>query len=283
MKKSTFLAIALAAASVVANVSAQTLPDPGTASVQYDDAYSYNVKMLDYLYPTQGWNASAGTGTLDVIITTRSSGQQNPSPFPPPTTNSANTDPIIDSWGTAADTGDLLVSDVLSWLMTNFNATVPLFTFDQNETGTNPDLLVTAKVEIIDGVGGAVLHTWSMDALTQSGDGSYDPDAWITVPGTITIPDVMNTCPGDTCTFDNNVGSGKFDYIVYIPTMDLTPWADDNNLFRVSWEFANVDDGGEEITMTGAFAPTQVPEPGILGLLALGMLGLAATTRRRQG
>lgn len=288
MKKSTFLAIALAAASVAVNVSAQTLPDPGTTvsgvpvSVQYDDAYSYSVPVLNYLYPTQGWDASAGTGNLDVLITTRSSGQTNPDPFPDPTTN-PNTNPISDSWGTAATTGDLLVSDVLNWLMTNFNATVPQFTFDMNDTGGASALDLTAKVDIIDGAGGAVLYTWSMDNLTQLGDGSYDIDQWITVGDSITIPDVMNTCPGDTCTFNNNTGSGKFDFIVYVPTMDLSLWDDDNNLFRVSWEFRNVDDGGEEITMTGRFSPTEVPEPGILGLLALGLLGLAATTRRRQG
>lgn len=293
MKKLTFLAIAFAAASAVANVSAQTLPDPGTTvlgvpvAIQYDDAYSYSVPVLDYLYPLQNWDAAAGTGLLDVLITTRSSGQTNPSPFPDPTVN-PNTNPISDSWGTAATTGDLLVSDVLAWLITNFNATVPQFTFDMNDTGGASALLLTAKVEILDG-DGTVLHTWSMDNLTQAGDGTYDPLELVSVGETITIPDVLNTCApvgGDDsiCEFTNNTGSGRFDFIIFVPTMDLTSWADADNLFRVSWNFQNVDDGGEEITMTGRFSPTTpVPEPGILGLLALGLLGLAATTRRRQG
>lgn len=293
MKKSTLLAVTLVAASASMNVmSAPTLPDPGTLSIQYDDAYSYSVPVLDYFYPTQGWDGTAGTGTLDLILTTRAGGDgnnyQNPAPFPT-ATNNPNENPISGSWGTAATgTGDVLVSTVLNWLITSFNATVPQFTFDQNDTGNLSDLQVTAKVEIIDGVGGPVLHTWAMDNLFQAGDGIYDPTAWITVASHTIIPDVLNKCAkvnGDDtiCSFNNNIGSGGFDYIVYVPTMDLTPWADANNLFKVSWEFNNVDNGGEEITMTGRFAPNRVPEPGILGLLALGLLGLGATTRRRQG
>ena len=297
-----------AAASVLATATsvalAQTLPPPGTVvmgvplDVQYDDGHSYSTKVLNYFFPADGWNDAAGTGLLDVLVTTRSSGQTNssgllaPYNIPDPTTN-PNDNPIDDSWGTTATTGTMLVKDLYQYLQDFFNASIPVFTFDQNETGGNPDLLVTAKVEIFDGEGGALLKLWSLDTLLQAGDGNYDPAAQITASGEIVIPDVLDKCAGadDTvCVFDNNVGSGKFDYIILVPTMDLTPFVDDNNVFKVTWHFGDVDDGGEEITITGRFTGTVcpnpelpqcqvLPEPTPLWLIGLSLLGLFGVRR----
>ena len=44
----------------------------------------------------------------------------------------------------------------------------------------------------------------------------------------------------------------------------------------------DANNGFEQLFIGTTASVTQVPEPGILGLLALGMLGLAATTRRRK-
>jgi hypothetical protein len=288
-------------------VQAQTLPPPGgiingiPVSTQFDDGYSYSTRILNYLQPTAGWDTSAGTGLLDLIITTRSSGQSNAGlgySIPDPTTN-PNTSPISDSWGTTATTGNMLVKNLYDYLFNTFGANTPVFTFDQNETGGNPDLLVNAKVEIIngvagaDGAAGAVLHTWAFDNTTQVGDGTFDAASYVTAPGQICIPDVMNN-PADTVCFSNNVGSGKFDYIVYVPTMNLSLWADADNLFKISWNFGNVDDGGEEITMTGRFTGTTcvedptapqcqtVPEPNSIALLGAALLALVGLRRNKK-
>lgn len=277
---------ALAAMAVCSfSLQAAPLPAPGTVilgvplSAQFDDAYSYPADILDYFFPTQGWNPAAGTGTLGVIVTTRSAGQQNPNPIPDPITNS-HTDPINDSWGAGATAAEQMkVADLLSYLQTTFNSTIPVFTFDQNEPGSQNGLDVTAMVEILDGPGGAVLKTWSFDNTTQPGDGTYDPASLVNAPAEICIPDVLNNPLNSVC-FSQNVGSGKFDYYLFAPTMDLTPWADANNLFKVTWQFQDVAGGGEEITITGLSNPTGVPEPDSLALLAAALLGLAAAARR---
>ena len=44
----------------------------------------------------------------------------------------------------------------------------------------------------------------------------------------------------------------------------------------------DANNGFEQLFIGTSASVTQVPEPGILGLLALGLLGLAATARRRK-
>lgn len=293
------LAVVLALSAGVQSAMAQTLPDPSTTvsgvpvAVQYDDGYSYSTRVLDYLYPGAGWSDAAGTGQLDLIVTTRSAGQTNTDlgfSIPEPTTN-PNTSPISDSWGTSTTTGDMLVSNLYSYLFTTFGANTPVFTFDQNETGGSPNLFISAKVEIIDPEDG-ILKIWSLDAGNLAH--IYEPDSPVLAPGTITIPDVMDTEPGATVDFDNNKGSGKFDFIFYVPDMNLSLWGDDDNLFKMSWIFSGVDDGGEEITITGRFTGSTcvdnpdlpqcqtVPEPQTVALISLGLLGIAFASRRRR-
>jgi hypothetical protein len=305
-------ALGLGFVSAVAQAT-PTLPDPNTlvcqngqcvpVAVKYDDVYSYSTRVLNYLYPNDGWLASAGTGTIDVLITTRASGQTNSGGtlaqynIPDPTTN-PNTNPILDNWGgggpTPSSTGPMLVSDLVNYLSTNFGGAIPVFTFDQNETGGNPDLLASAKAEILD-TNGNVVHTWSFDNLTQPGDGTYDPNNPVTASGQICIPDIHTADQTDQVCFDNNVGSGKFDYILFAPTMNLANAAynQPGYTFKLTWNFQNVDDGGEEIALTGRFAPGStcetdptlpqcqtIPEPNSLALFGIAVLALAGISRK---
>ncbi len=254
-------------------------------SAQNDDFFAYPIYLLDKYFPTEGWDTSAGTGTLDVIITTRSSGQSNsdgglaPYSIPDPITN-PNTNPVTDEWGYGGTPAtNMLVDDLYQYLFDTFGANIPVFTFDQNETGGNPDLNVTAVAEIIDPSDDSVVDFWAFDDLLNS---VYDPTEYVLAEGETCAPDgVQLVVNADDC-FDSNVGSGAFDYVIFAPTMNLSSYLGQGYVFRASWDFQDVDDGGEEITLTGRFAPngrTPVPAPGTLMLMGVALLLLVLYER----
>ena len=292
----------LVAALGSASAAAQQLPDPfdpsdpstffdtntnGTFdagidipySQQSDDFFSYPIYLLDKYFPEENWDTAAGTGTLDVIVTTRSAGQSNsddglgPYSIPDPITN-ANTDPIVDDWGYGGTPAtNMLVDDLYQYLSDTFGASIPAFTFDQNETGGNPDIDVTARAEIIDPSDDSIIASWALDSINNS---AFDPAAYVLAAGEICVPDGIQLVVNNDDCFSNNVGSGAFDYVIFAPTMNLTSYLGNGYVFRASWDFQNVDDGGEEITLTGRFAPTvTIPAPGTLSLVSLALLLLA--------
>lgn len=109
---------------------------------------------------------------------------------------------------------------------------------------------------------------------------------------------------------NNNLGANQAAYAIDVPTLNdfLAAWLSggfagytdihielqmgcDPDTIGTSGGTAGTGDcvgrdlnnGYEQLFIGTSTTVTQVPEPGILGLLALGLLGLAATTRRRQG
>lgn len=251
-------------------------------SLAFDDFYTYPIYLLNKYFPTAGWNDAAGTGTLDVIVTTRSSGQSNSGGalasygIPDPITN-PNVSPVIDRWGNGGSRETtMLVDDLYQYLFDTFQGSSPYFTFDQNETGGNPDLRLTALVQIIDPTDDSVVAHWSLDNLTN---GLSDPTAYVTAAGQLCVPDGVTLTANTTDCFSNNLGSGKFDYVIYAPTFNLADYIGNGYIFEGSWDFQDVDDGGEEITITGRFSTDyiQVPAPGTLPLIscAIILFGLA--------
>lgn len=326
------------------------LPDPTTTVdglpivQQYDDFLSYSAKLLiewdnlfDVPWDENDYDVATGTGTLDVIIMTPTHAPGDNDPVTQGGTDFAFQDSLLSSTGSQETTfsgtwgyfqppaanpnvieGPVLVDTVLSYLQKAFgpDATVPVFTFDLNETGDSPDILLTAQVRIIDPgcidnssaacdpantANDTVIAIWALDGLTQAGNGLYDPLAQINVQGEICVDG--NT--EDFCV-DNNIGSGKMDFLIVAPTMDLSLYDGMGYWFVGDLSLGTteeicvpqehgpdkcdphpgaLDNGGEELFLSGAFTPFNppdtpvIPEPASILLVALGMAGVAFSKR----
>ncbi|MEA3417482.1 MAG: PEP-CTERM sorting domain-containing protein [Thermodesulfobacteriota bacterium] len=284
------------------------LPDPtllydGIPVASYhDDFWSYSAKIANalqdkgYLPESLGdFQFATGTGGLDVLLYTGAGGQTNQGVGPSGTFNFE--DPVINKGGSATSfagwwgqndqdndgtsenvNGPVTVGQVLDYLQAcNPNNTVPVFYMDLNQTGTDPNLDFVGRVYLTD-ESGTIDHEWAFDNTQQLGDGNFDQDAWVLAPGVITV---MGTS-GTEYSVNNNKGSGKPDFIAYAPTMDLSLY-NPNLRFVTEFDFQGLNNGYEEIFLSGAIGPpgTPIPEPATMLLLSSGMIGLAGLGRRK--
>lgn len=274
----------------------------------HDDFLSYSIEALEVIQKkstllpiaTYGdWSKlTAGSGTLDVGVLIKASGSgvlNNDDPFPD-AASSNTSDPIyVRTWGgdTGTDTNDagvdvndpvLTVAEVVDWLKPE---SIPVFYFDladpQNQTTAN--LYFGGQVYITDSAGTSILETWAFDNVFDS---EYSVNAATTdttssyanmVLAPKNVPVVID---GTTYIITNSRGSGKPEFIAYAPSMSLTPFAQNGNLFWGNFKIAATGAADEEIYLTKRVGTTQVPEPGALGLLGLGLVGLGALRRRQR-
>jgi hypothetical protein len=104
------------------------------------------------------------------------------------------------------------------------------------------------------------------------------------------------TANGDEYTnLQHNRGSGKPDFLAYAPDMDLNLFAPTDllvftvNVGCVPGGATALDgaslgcntNGGEEFGIVGALATQRVPEPGVLSLLGLSLMGIGLARRRK--
>lgn len=213
------------------------------------------------------YQAAAGTGTLDIKIGTGGNVKNDV------TVNGStwsfedaqDLPNVADFWGplpadgnihwgdknaTKFVEGPVYVKDLLDFLQAvDPSAKSPILFKDMNQTGAGgtEDFFFYERIEIRDGLGGDVLAYWEMkdppgglesDILGRY-IGSRDP---VLAHGIIHVgsgnplidtPFPIASTSGDEYEVDNNLGSGKPDFAVYFPTMDLTLYDDDNNIFVV--------------------------------------------------
>ncbi|HSV43120.1 MAG TPA: PEP-CTERM sorting domain-containing protein, partial [Candidatus Bathyarchaeia archaeon] len=168
---------------------------------------------------------------------------------------------------------------------------IPVFNFDMNQTGANPDVFINGQVRIVDTTDNSIAAFWAFDNLKNN---VYDPSSMVLAMGNIDlgVDQCINPKNGheQTCyALDNNKGSGSLDFIAFAPTMDLRPYADSKYVFLADFSIGNaagdfgaLNNGFEELYLTGAFAPSNtVPEPASILLFATGLMGWAGFRRKK--
>jgi hypothetical protein len=334
-KIAAYSVIALVAVAVMASISSAmiTLPDPNDkyalpgygdiyVAWAHDDFWSYSGVLLEetgFDFVTTG----SGTGNLDLLVF--SNGQVNDA-FEDSVPNQIN-DPFFKAWWGQNDqnndgTPELDIGPVVTVgnLMDHIESNIPVLYMDLNQTGSNTDLYFTGNIKIVEpaSAGGGV-HLFSFDSSPQGGSGEptyYEPG---TRPSSFDADFPGFGAPGDYNAgmysvaisqlygFDANLGSGKYDYIVYSPLIDLSQY-DRESLFVVEFHlgiegltqvgpkwydalgnevdgstYGALNGGFEEIFLTGLYQPPPpVPEPNTLILLGFGLLGATGAARKMK-
>lgn len=288
------------AVNLTTNAGGATNVNPNGSGVNFQDPVD-----LSSSDPVQGWTGVWGGNTQSYTDQ--------------PVSSKSYSDPASAQGGTST------VGEMLTYLHTlDPLANIPVFYADYNQTGSGDSLFVSAKVEIWDSTQ-TILRTsatWNLDRTTN---GVLDINAPTFNYGVLNFYGTTAACnaagPYDIYTgtgcagvtangdayssLDHNKGSGKPDFLVYSPDMDLSKF-DPSDLFVFTVNVGNIPggqscldnpattnktenigcntNGGEEFGIVGAFAPNNhnVPEPAPLALVSAGLGALAWVSRRRR-
>jgi hypothetical protein len=272
-------------------------PSPGVnvfIASAHDDFISYSANAMEQLANTYHYTGLSEWGSLPAfgsgqIVKLFSFNNSNNGTFPDATsgTNDNHSAPNADLTPTHDDLykgewpvgSTVTVGNMLSYITPG---TAPVFTFDLNEGPPGLDLNGMLQIKR----GSTVLDTFAFDNITNS---AYDPLSFVFAQHDITVQwlDTSNpACPGGLCTMNvnNNVGSGKPDFFAYAPDLNLNDYLPTDTLYFLL-AMKNIEGGGEELAFTNIVAtptPPTVPEPGMLALMGLGLMGLVFA-RRHQG
>lgn len=158
--------------------------------------------------------------------------------------------------------------------------TTPVFGFDLNNNNQTMNLSGYLQVQR----NGVAQKSWAFDNKTNGlFDGSLQDSVTALADQFVLWQDAAR-CPPPaylcSATVSNSVGSGKADFLGYTPDFNVNDWQDTDTLYFY-WKMWGLVAGGEELSLTNQVVPPgTVPEPSVLMLLGLGLLGLGVARRK---
>ncbi len=212
--------------------------------------------------------------------------------------------------GDSADFWDVRLFDLINWLTIGGERHTLVAGFDHNQTGTAPDLLAWALVVVADEDGGVlddIIFELTPDSInwptgnpadfmtdkTRSDDpldtgGLFGTGDFVVSNGQICTAGAFTskaTCEAAGGYWaDHNLGN-RTDFLIWSPELDagLETWlALGYDTVKIRYDFRALNNGHETVYLLPVVRLQQIPEPGAIALIAMGLLGIGFFVQGRN-